>query len=317
MSIRAPRQALHSDSTMNASAHTYANSLCHVSALFGSALPSHPQALTPWISCLEAWGRLHRQEADIETSNEGNPGPWPIITQPASTILAKFSSTDDTRPSNAPSLPAHKALTVILYRVMLLGDEVQGSPHRTPVVAAWVAGRAYLLMLALPGAGAYGILQPAVFGLVLSNVRSWCRTSNIHRPGSVSGKSGAEDSTAVVRSSADGGGKSHGLQKRRRGGQAIGSPEADSDADSENEEVEAGRKGRRAATLALLKRGGTNGNSAAGSGSEVYACIELVKACLASVPLASHQVGRHSYLRFVVTSKGSEACLRMDATRHT
>lgn len=153
------------------------------------------------------------------------------------------------------SVAAHKALTVILFRAMLLGDEVEGSPHRRPAAAAWAAGRAYLLMLSLPGAAAYGVLQPAVLGMVLTNLRSWCRNSSVYRPGggAAAGKKGP--------------------QKRRRGEDAGGAHESDDGNDGDGD------------------GGGGGGHSAGGaSGGEVQACLKLVKACLACVPLASHQV---------------------------
>lgn len=138
---------------------------------------THNQALAPWVRCLEAWaGPQGSQQPD---------GPWPTMTQLSTAILP--SSNPDLQtgrarrtpptPSETP-LAAHKALTVILFRVMLMGSEVQGSAHRAPAAAAWAACRAYLIMLSLPGAAAYGILQPAVLGLVLTNLRAWCRSSD-------------------------------------------------------------------------------------------------------------------------------------------
>lgn len=137
---------------------------------------------------------------------------------------------------------------------MLLGDDVEGSPHRTPSPAAWAAARAYLLMLSLPGAAAYGVLQPAVMGMVLTNLRSWCRNSGVYRPGG------------------DAAGKKKAPQKRRRA--EDGAEGSDDDGDSD------GVGGRRAA-----------GKGGGGDRAGVQACLELLKGCLSTVSLASHQVG--------------------------
>lgn len=212
------------------------------------------QALGPWIKCLEAWSRKRG------ASGQGDQGPWTTITQPCAAVLSRAnpSSAADGDAHAPPPIAAHKALTVILFRAMLLGDDVEGSPHRRPAVAAWVAARAYLLMLSLPGATAYGVLQPAVLGLVLTNLRSWCRNSSVYRPGG------------------GGGEKKQGPQKRRRGEDAAGADDSDG-GDDDGDGGDGG--GRRAAAAA-----------GRASGGEVQACLKLLKACLACVPLASHQV---------------------------
>lgn len=236
------------------------------------------QALGPWIKCLQAWAR---QPAAQEQ------GPWATITQPAAALL---SGIEDHQPAPArkntrhssepPALAAHKALTVILFRVMLLGDEVQGSPHRAPSTAAWAAARAYLLMLSLPGAGAYGILQPAALGIVLTNLRSWCRNSSVHRPGGGAAQAGSGDAAVL----AEGGGNKKGPKKRRRGIEASGGSDDDGGGDSEGEGGRRGGGGRNG------RRAGGGGGGGSGSDGEVQACLVLVKACLACVPLGSHQV---------------------------
>lgn len=151
---------------------------------------------------------------------------------------------------------------------MLLGEETEGSPHRNPSPAAWAAARAYLLMLSLPGAAPYGVLQSAVLGMVLTNLRSWCRNSAVYRPGG-GGAPGVEG----------GGGKKKGPQKRRRGKDAEGGEDGDSSDDGGDEAGPRG-VGRRVA-----------GGGGRGSGGEVLACLKLLKSCLACVPLESHQVG--------------------------
>ncbi|CAM9823437.1 unnamed protein product, partial [Laminaria digitata] len=246
------------------------------------------QALKPWIRCLEAWaGPQGSQQTD---------GPWPTMTQQSTAILP--SSNSDLQngparrrpPSSAPTetpLAAHKALTVILFRVMLMGSEVQGSPHRAPAAAAWAAGRAYLLMLSLPGAAAYGVLQPAVLGLVLTNVRAWCRSSAVYRPGG--GSAPAAGAAVVVEGvgeavgGAGAGGEKKGQQKRRRQGEAGAGSDSESDGGG-GEGARGGGKGKRR-TVAVRGGGGERG----GSCSDVEACLRLLKACLAGVPLASHQ----------------------------
>lgn len=156
--------------------------------------------------------------------------------------------------------------------MLLAGAEVQSSPHRVPAPAAWLAGRAYLAMLSLSGAGAYGILQPAAVGLVLTNIRSWCRNSNVHRPGGGSTGKG-------------GGAGLKGAQKRRHG--AGGTEDASDDEDSEGEAEGGGRRGE-----AGLTRSAGGG---AGEVDKVMECLRHVKACLDSVPLASHQVPFFSF----------------------
>lgn len=236
------------------------------------------QALAPWIKCLESWARPRggaQSQAEL----------WPIMTQPCSAVLSKagggYSAPSlNTPPSNvAPPLAAHKALMVILFRIMLLGDEVQGSPHRAPAPAAWAAGRAYLLTLSLPGAGAYGILQPALIGVALTNMRSWSRNSAVHRSGGVSEQSGGGDGAGAE---VGVGGKKKGPQKRRR---AVKSAAAGSDTESEAEDNEGEGAPRRRG-----QKAGTRGKGPGASG-EVFACLRLLKACLACVPLTSHQVG--------------------------
>lgn len=211
------------------------------------------QALGPWIKCLETWSRKS------SSTTQGERGPWTTITQPCAAVLARANPSPEAPPASdggAPPIAAHKALTVVLFRATLLGDDVDGSPHRRPAAAAWAAARAYLLMLALPGAPAYGVLQPALLGMVLTNLRSWCRNSSVYRPGG--GGAGAGE-------------KKKGPQKRRRGEDSGGADDCD---DGDESDGDAG--GRRAAGRA--------------SGGEVQACLKLLKACLACVPLASHQV---------------------------
>lgn len=216
-----------------------------------------PQALRPWTKCLETWARKEISNApgpgNQDDGNQGDDGPWTTITQPCVQLLSKTSSPVPTQSLSAgPSLAAHKALPVVLFRVMLLGDDIEGSPHRTPSPAAWAAARAYLLMLSLPGAAAYGVLQPAVMGMVLTNLRSWCRNSAVYRPGG------------------DAPGKKGAPQKRRRG-DAGGAAGSDGDSDG------GGR--------------GDGRRSGRGEREEVQACLELLKACLGCVSLAAHQVG--------------------------
>ncbi|CAM9604187.1 unnamed protein product, partial [Ectocarpus sp. 12 AP-2014] len=220
------------------------------------------KALGPWIKCLEAWSRKTNAAQGEEE------GPWTTVTQPCTAVLSRADPSSETPPPTpgTPPLAAHKALTVILFRVMLLGDETEGSPHRNPSPAAWAAARAYLLMLSLPGAAPYGVLQSAVLGMVLTNLRSWCRNSGVYRPGG-GGAPGVEGG---------GGGRKKGPHKRRRGKDAEGGEDGDSSDGGE----EAGPRGmgRRAA-----------GGGGRESGGEVLACLELLKSCLACVSLESHQ----------------------------
>lgn len=210
-----------------------------------------------------------------------------MITQPCAALLSSAASGPS---AAAPSsegggggggapIAAHKALTVILFRVMLLGDEVEGSPHRRPAPAAWAAARAYLLLLALPGASAYGVLQPAVLGVVLTNLRSWCRNSNVYRPGG-GGAGGAGGAGAGA------GAEKKAPQKRRRGEDAVDDEADGAGSDDGGDSDEDGGGGRRRAG-----RGGGRGGGGSATGEEVAACLKLLKACLACVPLASHQVG--------------------------
>eukprot|EP00752_Nemacystus_decipiens_P008134 g7274.t1 len=207
------------------------------------------EAIRAWIKCLETWSRKGR------TTNQGEQGPWTTITQPCAEVLSRANPSPGaprTTDGGAPPIPAHKALTVVLFRAMLLGDEADGSPHRRPAAAAWAAARAYLLMLSLPGAAAYGVLQPAALGMVLTNLRSWCRNSSVYRQGGGAGE------------------KKKAPQKRRRGEDVGGADESD---DGDESDGDAG--GRRAAGRA--------------SGDEAQACLKLLKTCLACVPLSSHQ----------------------------
>lgn len=229
------------------------------------------------------------------------------MTQPSSTVLSKGGNEENTPPSSAATpLVAHKALSVVLFRVMLLGNEVQGSPHRDPAPAAWMAGRAYLLMLSLPGAGAYGILQPAVLGMLLTNLRSWCRNSVVYRPGGVSAQAGVGDSgtaaaaSAGAAASASAGGKRKGSQKRRRGSEAAGGYDSESgeESDGGGGSRTGAKKGRRGVGAARARGGGGGGMGGGGRG-EVLACVTMLNECLACVPLASHQV---SFLSSVLLS---------------
>lgn len=210
------------------------------------------------------------------------------MTQPCTAVLSKANqdNTDfpakNRPPSTGAPLAAHKALTVILYRLMLLGDEVQGSSYRSPTPAAWAAGRAYLIMLSIPGAGAYGILQPAVLSIVLTNLRSWCRNSAVYRPGGVSAVEVPEDG-------AERSGKNKGPRKRRRETELVAAG-SDSESDGESHEESAGkgrRKGRKRAGARVPARGGVEVVA-----TEVRAYMRLLNACLSCVPLASHQVRR-------------------------
>lgn len=160
--------------------------------------------------------------------------------------------------------------------MLIAGDNesAQGSPHRTPAPAAWLAARVYLLMLSLPGAGAYGILQPAVVGLVLTNLRSWCRNSTVY--GAVGSGSGTNASAGAAGGGAATG-AARGSQKRRRGGAASENCEGGEGEESDGE----GRAGAR------RRRGGGGGS---GDVEEVLACLRLLKACVGSVTLISHQV---------------------------
>lgn len=225
------------------------------------------QALGPWIKCLEAWVRKG------SSGQAGKEGLWTTITQPSATVLSRATPSSETPPTRGSPIAAHKSLTVILFRIMLLGDDVEGSPHRNPSSSAWAAARAYLLMLSLPGAAAYGVLQPAVLGMVLTNLRSWCRNSGVYRPGGGGGGGG---------SAAAAGEKRRGNHKRRRGEDA-GDGADDDDSDGEGGEGGGG--------------GGAGGRRTAGRagrhvsrGDEVQACLKLLKGCLSCVPLASHQV---------------------------
>ncbi|CAM9107694.1 unnamed protein product [Ectocarpus sp. 4 AP-2014] len=220
------------------------------------------KALGPWIKCLEAWS--HKTNA----AQGGEEGPWTTITQPCTAVLSRADPSSETPPPppGTPPLAAHKALTVILFRVMLLGEETEGFPHRNPSPAAWAAVRAYLLMLSLPGAAPYGVLQSAVLGMVLTNLRSWCRNSGVYRPGG-GGAPGVEGG---------GVGRKKGPLKRRRGEYAKGGEDGDSS--DGGEETGPRGVGRRAA-----------GGGGRGSGGEVLACLELLKSCLACVSLESHQ----------------------------
>lgn len=167
-----------------------------------------------------------------------------------------------------------------------MGSEVQGSPHRAPAAAAWAACRAYLLMLSLPGAAAYGILQPAVLGLVLTNLRAWCRSSAVYASGGATAAVVIEGvGDAVGGAGAGAGGKKQGQQKRRRGGGAG----AGSDSESDGGGGEGTRGGGRRKRRTVAVRGG-GGDERGGSCGDVEACLRLLKACLACVPLASHQV---------------------------
>lgn len=173
---------------------------------------------------------------------------------------------------------------------MLLGSEIEGSPHRVPAPIAWVAARAYLLNLSISGAGAYGILQPAIVGAVLTNIRSWCRNSSVHRPAggvpSEKGKGVHSDKMKGVLSNKGKGSGRGGATKRGRGNGSWGAGDAESDSESlcESDEEHASGGGRsRRSRLAASSSG-------CGDMYELHACVRLLKDCLASVPLASHQV---------------------------
>lgn len=238
------------------------------------------QALDPWIECLEAW-RGTSASGDSE-------GPWSTITQPCCVVLS--NNDENTPPSSENSIAAHKVLSVILFRLMLLGSEIEGSPHRAPAPIAWVAARAYLLNLSISGAGAYGILQPAIVGAVLTNIRSWCRNSSVHRPAggapSEKGKGVPSDKRKGVTINKGKGNGRGGTKKRGRGNGSRGAGGAESDSESlgESDEEHASESGSsRRSKLAASRSDG-------GDMSELHACVRLLKDCLASVPLVSHQV---------------------------
>lgn len=305
----------------------------------GPFLPTHQtppfpssQALDPLLVCLAKWKR----------SGTAAQSLWPIMTQQASAVVSKAAGDEDGGVGAGPSgsrgsascgsvqLPAHRALMVVLTRVMLLGDEVQGSPHRAASPAAWRAARAYLRLLSLGGAGAYGFLQPAIVGTLLANIRAWCRNSAVYRPGGGGGgsnewASGADDPAPKKASS----------HKRRRRGRGGGNhDESESEGEEELEDVGGGdgedmspggggaernsrqASGRRGARGRPGRRagGGSGGSGKAGGGrgggvsvaGGVVECLSLIKACLANVPLASHQVR----FRFIDRVPGSHCASR-------
>lgn len=228
------------------------------------------QALEQWIECLEEWKGM---SGDTE-------GPWSTITQPCCVIL--LNNDENTPSSSENRTAAHKVLSVILFRLMLLGSEIEGSPHRVPAPIAWVAAHAYLLNLSISGAGAYGILQPAIVGAVLTNIRSWCRNSSVHR---AAGGVSSEKGKGVPSNKGKGSGR--GVAKKRgRGNGSAGAGDAESDSESlgESDEEHASGDGRsRRSRLAAS-------SSDCGDVHELHTCVRLLKDCLASVPLASHQV---------------------------
>ncbi|CAM9946032.1 unnamed protein product [Choristocarpus tenellus] len=250
------------------------------------------KALGAWLVCLGTW----RHESHIDEKI------WPIITRPHEAIVQESGQglTDADDPDSTFSIPAIRVLMVVLFRCMLLGHVDAASPHRTPSPAAWAAVRGYLGMLALPGATSYGVFQPALFGLALTNIRSWCRNSSVYRPG------------AKVHTSKDGGngndksiiaGSTHGrdsraarLKRRRgRGGQEDDSEGGNTDEeDKDDEEDESGTGARRAG---VGRGGGRRTTRVGGAGGDNYeavfsvpASINLLRASLSFVPISSHQV---------------------------
>jgi hypothetical protein len=59
---------------------------------------------------------------------------------------------------------------------------------------AWAAAQAYVAMLQMPGAVAYGAFHTALMGKALTCLRQWCRTSPVHAPGT-----GKDSSAAASR----------------------------------------------------------------------------------------------------------------------
>jgi hypothetical protein len=59
---------------------------------------------------------------------------------------------------------------------------------------AWAAAQAYVAMLQMPGAVAYGAFHTALMGKALTCLGQWCRTSPVHAPGT-----GKDSSAAASR----------------------------------------------------------------------------------------------------------------------
>lgn len=53
--------------------------------------------------------------------------------------------------------------------------------QRAPTSLAWEAAQAYLSMLRVPGAVAFGAFHPALMGQCLSCLRQWCKLSPLHK----------------------------------------------------------------------------------------------------------------------------------------
>lgn len=115
----------------------------------------------------------------------------------------------------------------------------------------------------------------------------------MYRPGGGAASAAAsvavEGVEAVARTEA--GGKKKGHQKRRRGGE-VG---AGSDSESDEEGGRGGGRGKR--RTAAVRDDGERVSSC----RDVQACLRLLKACLACVPLASHQVGCCCYGRLLLS----------------
>lgn len=232
----------------------------HSSPAYLLHLATGHQAVKAWLDCLEAWDR-HRSSGI--GSGDQMDGLWSM----AARGIRDLQQAGDAANAAGQDPSALRAVTVLLFRIMLFGEDVERFPSSVPSPVAWQASRAYLLMLSMPGAGAYGVLQPAAIGVTLNNVHAWCRNSAVFRPG---GANRAANAITTTR----------GPSKRRRRVSVDGSADERNEDSSGDESV--GGQGHGVAR----RDGGKAGD--VDPVDEVCGILRLIKACLSSMPLASH-----------------------------
>ncbi|CAM9654942.1 unnamed protein product, partial [Discosporangium mesarthrocarpum] len=253
-------------------------------------------ALGTWLKCIGKWSR----ESHIDDKL------WPAITRPVGIILqdGKHIFSDDSGSSGSggdPTCPAelqaHCALVVVLFRCMLLGQvgndtSLPSSSRRIPSPAAWTAVRAYLSLLAVPGAASYGVSHPAILGLTLTNLRSWWRSSSVYS----AGRGGDREWRAVNGACAkDDASKERSLRaKRSRNTYKEEERWGEDEEEEEKVEVEGGLSDGDNLSQGVRKRG--RGGRSAGrvtgaceTPDPAEASVELLQKVLASVSVASHQ----------------------------
>ncbi|CAM9749615.1 unnamed protein product, partial [Phaeothamnion confervicola] len=106
--------------------------------------------------------------------------PWEPLSQPCG-MLPNYAGV------MAPTeMPASRALSIALYRCMTFSG-----------ATSWDAATAYLTLLVVPGASAYGLFQSTLVNRVFGLLHSWCDGISSGGGGGNSGSTGAAAATSA------------------------------------------------------------------------------------------------------------------------